>query len=112
MLLYHITFLSFQFYHLSFFFFSVHVRPGFCAVNQSLVAMSTAAGANGEPGPSARFLVEEESSSGDDSAIIRLLRAEDEAAQETVSSRKTATHTPAQVQPTNKTDVSPPVKHK
>lgn len=55
------------------------------------------AGANGEPGPSAHLLVEEESNSGDASVIIHLLRVVEGAAWEIESSRKTATYTCAQV---------------
>lgn len=54
-------------------------------------------GANGGPGLSARYLVEEESSSGDASVITRPLRVVGEAAWELLNSRKTATYTCAQV---------------
>ncbi|KAA8580474.1 hypothetical protein FQN60_013432, partial [Etheostoma spectabile] len=69
---------------------------GFCGVNQSLVVMLMVAGANGGPGPSARSLVEEESSSGDASVITRPLRAVGEAVLESLNSRKIATYTCAQ----------------
>ncbi len=78
-------------------FISVHVRLGFCSVIQSLVAMWTVAGANGVPGLSARFLVEEESSSGNASVITRLLRLVGEAALELLNRRKPATFINAQV---------------
>ncbi|KAF0028339.1 hypothetical protein F2P81_019426 [Scophthalmus maximus] len=74
----------------------LHVKLGFCSVSRCPVATSTVAGANGQPGPSARFLVEEESISGDDSVIIHLLRVVEEAAWESLSSRETATYTCAQ----------------
>lgn len=73
------------------------MKLGFCSVSRCPVATSTVAGANGQPGPSARFLVEEESISGDDSVIIHLLRVVEEAAWESLSSRETATYTCAQV---------------
>lgn len=74
------------------------MRLGFYSVSQSLVAMLTVAGASGEPGPGARLLAGEESSSGDASVITHLLRVVEEAAWETLSSRKTATYTHAQVE--------------
>lgn len=76
---------------------SVHVRLGFCSVNRSLVAMLTVAGANGGSGLSVHFLVVEESSSRDASVITHPLRMVGEAALESLNSRKTATHTCAQV---------------
>lgn len=84
------------FCHLSH-FISVHVRPGFCSVNPSLVAMLTVAGANGGSGLSVHFLVVEELSSRDASVITHPLRMEGEAALESLNSRETATHTCAQV---------------
>lgn len=73
------------------------MRLGFCSVVQSLVAMWTVAGANGVPGLSAHFLVEEESSSGNASVITRLLRLVGEAALELLNRRNPATFTSAQV---------------
>lgn len=73
------------------------MRPGFYSVIQYPVATSTVAGANGEPGPYARFHAVEESSSRDASVTIRLLRAAGEAAWESLNSRKNATHMCAQV---------------
>ena len=84
------------FCHLSH-YISVHVRLGFCSVNLSLVAMLMVAGANGGSGLSVHFLVEEESSSGDASVITHPLRVVGEAVWESLNSRKTATHTCAQV---------------
>lgn len=78
-------------------FLAVHVRPGFCSVSQSLGALLTVAGANGKPGPSVRLLAVEGSSPGNASVIIHLLRVVEEAAWESMSSRKTATYTHAQV---------------
>ena len=78
-------------------FVLVHARPGFCSVSQSPVAMLMAAGANGQPGPTARFHAEEESSLGDASVIIHLPRAVEEAAWESLSSRKIAIYTHVQV---------------
>lgn len=78
-------------------FISVHAWLGFCNVNLSLAATLTVAGANGGPGLSAHFLVEEESSSGDASVITRPRRAAGEAAWESLNNRKTATYTCAQV---------------
>lgn len=88
------------FCHLSH-FISVHVRPGFCSVNPSLVAMLTVAGANGGSGLSVHFLVVEESSSRDASVITHPLRMVGEAALESLNSRETATHTCAQVVPSD-----------
>lgn len=67
--------------------------------------MLTVAGANGGPGLSARFLVEEESSSGDASVITRPLRVVGEAAWESLNSRKTATYTCAQVVPSGQSNL-------
>lgn len=55
------------------------------------------AGADGDPGPSAHFLAEVDSSPGNGSATIRLLRVVEEAAWESVSSGKSATHCSVQV---------------
>lgn len=76
---------------------SVHVRLGFCSVGLPLAAMLMVAGVSGGPGLNALFHVEVESTSKDACAIIRLLRAAEEAAWVWLSSRETATHTCAQV---------------
>lgn len=55
------------------------------------------AGASGGTGPSARSLVEVESSSGEGSVTTRPLRVVGEAAWESLNSRETATRTCAQV---------------
>lgn len=66
---------------------------GFCIVSQFPVAMSMVDGVSGEPGLSAHFLVEADTSLGDASVITRLLRVVGGGALVSQSSRNSATHT-------------------
>lgn len=76
---------------------SARVRLAFCSVSLSPAAMSTVAGANGEPGLNALFHVAVKSSSEGACVIIRLRRVAEEAAWVMLSSRETAARTCAQV---------------
>lgn len=73
------------------------MRRVFSTANQSLVAMSMAAGANGEAGQSARPPAGVESSSACVSVITPPLRAVGGAVQACLNSRESATTTPVQV---------------
>lgn len=83
--------MQFSLFHL------VPARPEFYSVSQFPGTTLMVVGVNGQPGVIAHFLVDEECSLGDASAIIRLHRAVEEAALELPSNRKTATSTGVQV---------------
>lgn len=75
----------------------VPVRLECFSVSRSLAAVWMVAGASGAPGQSAHILVVEEPSSGGATVTTLPLRVVVEAALDRRSSRKTATHTCAQV---------------
>ncbi len=80
-------------------FFPAPVKQVSCSVTQFLVAMLTAAGANGLPGLTAPPSVEAGLRSGRVSVITPPLRVEAESVWDPADSRKPATLTTAQVSP-------------